>query len=122
MARKQQDQRLPLIEDVMSRIPSEVIAALNGEQLGKLRAAIAETRPWREHSINIRLSLPLFSRRLFITLVGGIDQRNAERRAADRVAHPLGTPTNLTFLSLLAIGLYALAGVVAFLAALAFRG
>lgn len=106
----------------MSRVPSEVIAALSGEQLGKLRSAIAEARPWREHSINIRFTLPLVSRRVFVTLVGGVDQRNPGRRVQDRAAHPLGTRTNLTFLSLLAIGLYALAGIVAFLAALAIRG
>jgi len=117
-----QDRQSAQVEEVIARVPPEVLAALNDEQVATLAAAIAETRPWRQHPINIRLTLPWFSRRLFITLIGGVDRRNSERRARDRQAHPLSTRSNVIFLSIVAVGLYAIAGVIAFLAALAIRG
>ena len=110
------------VEEVMSRIPAEVTDALDEAQLERLREAIAEARPWREHPVNIRVTLPLFARRMFITLIGGTDQRAPERRAQDRARHPLATGPNLVFMGVAVVGLYAIAGLIALLAAAAVRG
>lgn len=69
-------------------------------------------RPWNsDHPINIRLSLPLFFRRYYVTLVAGQERRNLMRRTEERRKHPLGTTGNiLAFIAL---------GTVAGLAALA---
>ena len=52
------------------------------------------------HPVNIRLSLPFFGRRIYLTLVAGQERRPPERLAADRSKHPLATRANITFLSL----------------------
>jgi len=111
-----------LVDDVMSRVPPEVTQALSAGQVEKLRAAIAQARPWRRHPIDIRLTLPLFSRRLFVTLVAGADRRNPERRVQDRVTHPLTTVPNLVFIGVGVVALYAIAGMVALMIATAVRG
>jgi len=110
------------VDDVMSRVPADILASLNDDQVGRLRAVIAEARPWREHPINIRLSLSLFARRLFITLIGGIDRRGPTRRSQDRSMHPIATGPNAIFLGVVVVVLYAIAGLVALLVAAAVRG
>ncbi len=57
----------------------------------------------RHHPINIRLSLPLPGRRLFVTVVAGADKRRPDRRRRDRPLHPLLTPGNVGFLLLAAV-------------------
>lgn len=58
------------------------------------------------HPINIRLSLPLGSRRYYLTLVGGRERRNPARRAEDRQRYPLRTAANLVFFLGLAVTVY----------------
>jgi hypothetical protein len=106
----------------MSRVPEDVTAALTEAQIEQLRAAIGQARPWREHPVDIRVTVPLFARRLFVTLVGGAERRNPERRALDRAAHPLSTLPNLIFLGVGVVALYAIAGLVALVIASAVRG
>jgi hypothetical protein len=117
-----QVEQTALVENVMSRVPDDILQALSEDQVARLRAAIAETRHWRKHPIDIRLSLPLFTRRLFLTLVGGIDARGADRRAKERTMHPVATRPNVIFLGIAIVVLYALAGLVALMLAAALRG
>ncbi len=76
-------------------------------------------RNWgSEHPVNIRLSIPLPFRRCYLTIVGGAERRDPERRAAERQRHPLATLGNTVFLVCagLVIGLAGLAGIQMFLA------
>ncbi len=64
---------------------------------GALEAPRAE-RWGNHHPVNIRLSIPLFTRRYYLTVIGGAEQRSAERLAEEREKHPLATTANMIFL------------------------
>lgn len=61
---------------------------------------------WRRHPVDIRLSLPMLGKRMFLTLVGGIEKRGPERLKEDRVRYPLKTRSNIMFFVGLAVVLY----------------
>lgn len=105
-----------------ARIPAEVSAALSEGQLSALAEAIGEPRPWRRQPVDIRITFPFFSRRVFITLVAGSDKRNPTRRRQDRETHPVRTASNMLFLGTAVVALYAVAGIIALLVAAAVRG
>jgi hypothetical protein len=50
------------------------------------------------HPVNIRLSVPFFTRRYYLTIIGGEEQRSTERLAEEREKHPLTTTANMIFL------------------------
>ncbi len=51
----------------------------------------------RHHHVDIRLSVPFFGRRFYLTIVSGGEKRNDERRAHDRHHYPLRTAANVFF-------------------------
>lgn len=56
-------------------------------------------RDWTsEHPLNIRMSIPLFFGRYYVTVVAGKERRARARLALDRRQHPLDTPSNVVFL------------------------
>jgi hypothetical protein len=110
------------IDDVVSRIPASVRETFSEIQLEAVRTAVGEKRPWRKHPIDIRVTLPLGSYGAFMTLVAGADRRNPDRRAKDRAMHPVRTASNMLFIGTAVVVLYAIAGVIALLAAIAVRG
>lgn len=78
---------------------------------------INETNPQTKggvipHPINIRISLPFFGRRFFLTILGGSEKRSRERLAVERLSHPLKTASNILFITGFALIFY----VVAFVA------
>ncbi len=64
---------------------------------GALEAPRAE-RWGNHHPVHIRLSIPLFARRYYVTVVAGKEQRSTERLADEREKHPLTTTGNMIFL------------------------
>jgi hypothetical protein len=50
------------------------------------------------HPVNIRFSLPLPHRRIYITVVSGTEKRAPDRRQVDRDEHPLLTFGNFLFI------------------------
>ena len=57
-------------------------------------------REWSvDHSLNIRISIPLGIGRYYITLVAGKERRARARLAVDRRQNPLDTPGNVMFLA-----------------------
>jgi uncharacterized membrane protein YidH (DUF202 family) len=68
----------------MRRVPDEVRAALTVEQLQAIRQAVFDSRPGQNHSIDIRVTLPLFFVRYYLILQSGRDRRSATRNAEDR--------------------------------------
>ena len=82
--------------------PSIVEAKDSFEKIGEPGIAHRKASggtPWEsDHSINIRLSIPLFFRRYYVTIVAGQEHRSPERRTAERQKHPLITVGNITAL------------------------
>ncbi|MEM8951066.1 MAG: hypothetical protein AAGA21_20060 [Pseudomonadota bacterium] len=57
-------------------------------------------REWSsDHSLNIRVSIPLGIGRYYVTLVAGKERRARARLSLDRRQNPLDTPANVAFLA-----------------------
>ncbi len=94
--------------DLLSRLPKDVMDSFTPEQRAALWNA-AHQPSWRRYPVNIRLSLPWFGQRGFLTVVAGADRRNAERVMRERLMHPLRTAGNIMFLAGIVLLLHALA-------------
>jgi hypothetical protein len=84
-------------DNPLSKLPPALVDALDPEQRAALYAAINPVT-WRRFPINIRLTFPLFTRRYFVTMVGGEERRTGERWRRDRALHPIRTFGNLLFI------------------------
>ena len=85
------------LADQLEKVPQAVAETFTSEQLAALRNAV-KPFTWRKHPINIRITLPFFGRRFFLTLVGGLEHRGSDRIVRERTANPLGTPSNILFM------------------------
>ena len=90
------------------RLPPEVLDSLDDTQRAALERAVTE-QAWRRHTIDMRMSLPLFGRRFYLTMVGGQEKRDAGRRKAERNRYPLRTVANVFFFLGIATVFYAAA-------------
>ena len=85
-------------------MPEDVANSLTEIQLATLEHALESGR-WRNHPLDIRLSIPVFRKRFYLVLVGGPEQRSRERRKLARAGR-LRTMADVVvfavFLSLLA--------------------
>ena len=100
---------------LFKRLPPWTMDTLTNDQKAAIHAAITDPS-WQRHVVNIRLSLPFFKQRYYITVFGGAEKRDADRRATERHAYPLRTLANVFFVIGAATVFYAIA-----LIALAFQ-
>ena len=49
------------------------------------------------HPVSIRLNIPFFTRRYYLTVIAGKEQRSTERLAEEREKQPLTTTANMIF-------------------------
>ncbi len=102
-------------ERLLRAIDPVVRGSLSAEQEAAIRNA-ARQDTWKEHPVDIRLSLPSPFGRLYLTLVAGRERRSNARLVVERARHPLGGLGNL--IAIAGIGaIVALAGVAIFLLA-----
>ncbi len=96
---------------LFARLPDWVIDTLSNDQKEAIHQAATDPS-WTSPPINIRFSVPLFTRRYFLTLVGGEEKRSLDRRSRERNRYPMRTAANIFFfIGLAAIGyIVALAG------------
>ena len=100
---------------LFKRLPPWVMDTLTNDQKAAIHDAVTDPS-WQRHVVNIRVSLPFFKQRFYITVVGGEEKRDAERRASERHRYPLRTLANVFFFIGAATVFYAIA-----LIALAFQ-
>ena len=81
---------------LFARLPPWVIDTLTSEQKEAIHEAASDPA-WDRPPVNIRISVPFFTRRYFFTIVGGEEKRSLERRAHDRNRYPLRTVANIFF-------------------------
>lgn len=105
------DQGIPLLE----RLPQAIRASFTPEQEEALSAFVAPA-PAITHPVDLRLTIPVPGRPMFVSVLAGPERRSKTRRSLERKRHPLRTLGNLVFLGSGLIGIYVL-GLVAFLAA-----
>lgn len=79
----------------LARIPRDIAHSFSDAQLAAIAAAFG-TRRWRDHPIDIRLTIPLVGRAYYLVVLAG-GERRSRRRRAERIAHPLVTLGNAIF-------------------------
>lgn len=83
----------PFLEDFFRRIPRDVAANFTDDQLLAIRMAFGG-RERGVHAVDIRLSLPLPFKRMYLVLLVGSERRTMARRRQDRDRRPLATAGN----------------------------
>lgn len=61
------------------------------------------------HPVDLRLTLPMPGRPVFLSLVAGREKRSVDRRAVERKQHPLHTLGNIVFMISSLVGFYVIA-------------
>ena len=86
----------PFLEDFFQKIPREVAASFSDDQLLAIRMAFG-ARQRGAHIVDVRMSLPLPFKRLYMVLLLGSERRTVARRQLDRSKTPLATASNILF-------------------------
>lgn len=96
----------------LSHVPAHIKDSLDDEQLTALADIAAAMRAaWaNRHRVDIRMSVPLFFSRYYITVLSGPDGRNVGRRGEDGVNTGFRRLANVLFIGLVAAGFYTVAG------------
>ena len=94
-------------DSLFARLPAWVTTTLTAEQKEAIRKAVCDPA-LRHPPVNIRLSLPVFGRRYFLTVIGGTERRSPERRAQEKRRYPVRTVSNFVFFLFLGALIYAL--------------
>ncbi len=94
-------------DSLFARLPPRVMDTLTVEQRDAIHQAGCDPS-LRHPPVNIRFSLPAFGRRYFVTIIGGVERRDAQRRAQERTRHPLRTIANFLFFLFLGALIYVL--------------
>ncbi len=95
---------------LLARLPPNIADSLTDTQKDAIAEASGDAS-WRSHAVNIRISVPIFDRRFYFTVVGGEEKRDPERRVIDRERHPLRTLANVFFMVAVACLFYIAAAV-----------
>lgn len=104
----------PFFAQFFGRIPGDVAESFDEAQLDAVKMAFG-ARSRGSHPIDIRMSIPLLTRRFYFVFLAGGEHRPAERLALERALRPIWNFANaviivsfvLMFLVALAGGLYA---------------
>lgn len=93
------DESIGRVGDVnwlFQRLPPWVVDTLSTDQKEAIHRAVTDS-DGHKPPVNIRFTLPWFSRRFFITVVAGEEMRGIERRVRERHRYPLRTVANIFF-------------------------
>ncbi len=80
-------------------MPEEVASSFTDLQLEMIEHAL-EGGNWRDHPVDVRLSIPVFWRRFYFVLLAGPERRSAERRIYDRARRPVRVIADMILLAL----------------------
>ncbi len=94
--------------DALADLPESLRASLSEEQRRGLDEAL-NSRPWRRHAVNLRVSIPVPGGPFYVTLVADRERRDPGRRAQERTRHPWRTAGNLVFVLGVLVLVYGLA-------------
>ena len=86
----------PFFHDFFSRIPRDTWSSFSEEQLMAIKRAFG-ARYRGSHMVDLRVSLPIPFRRMYMVLLVGGEKRTRRRRAHDRRSQPVVTFGNLLF-------------------------
>jgi hypothetical protein len=113
----EQSRPQPVLDEFLSKMPPNVTATFTAKQLSAMENAL-ENRQWRQHPVDLRLSLPLFWKQFYVVLVAGEERRSGDRLRKSQTLHPIWTPGNILVLTTTVVtGLLALSAIVLLLRA-----
>lgn len=92
---------------MFARLPADIFESLTKQQKQALHEAV--TGSSEGPPVNIRLSIPFFSRRFYLTVLSGTEKRSGDRRRHERSRYPLRTVANFFFAIGFAVAFYAIA-------------
>jgi len=97
----------------IDKIDKKILATMSEEQINAVRDALIAAESDQKHSIDLRLSIPLYFARFYLILIGGRDRR---RRTvlAESLRHSTGNSTAGRVFSVL--GLLGILGIGAIIA------
>ncbi len=72
----------------LESMPEEVASSFTELQLETIEHAL-EGGKWRDHPVDVRLSIPVLWRRFYFVLLAGSERRSAERRKYERARRPV---------------------------------
>ncbi len=78
----------------LESMPEEVASSFTELQLEMIEHAL-EGGKWRDHPVDVRLSIPVLRRRFYFVLLAGPEQRSAERRISERARRPLRSVSDM---------------------------
>ena len=87
-----------LLEAILSRMSKSERLAFNESQIESLKQACAKLR-WKDHPVDIRMSIPLLIARYYVVFLAGREQRGAARRRDERERHPFWRWGNVIFVA-----------------------
>ncbi len=80
-------------------MPEEVASSFTELQLETIEHAL-EGGKWRDHPVDVRLSIPFLWRRFYFVLLAGPERRSAERRKYERARRPVRVIADMILLAL----------------------
>ena len=86
-----------LFKALLENLPPSQRDAFSPEQRAALRDA-ADRCNWSGHATDIRLSIPLVSKRYYLVLLAGEEKRSRDRLRRERKERPVATLGNIAFL------------------------
>ena len=81
---------------LFARLPPWVIDTMTNEQKEAIHTAVLDSAQ-APPPVNIRMTLPFFSHRYYVTILGGEEKRSPGRIAHERHRYPLRTIANVFF-------------------------
>ncbi len=73
----------PVLERLLKRMPSDVVASFTPSQFEALRAA-CHSETARKHAVDLRFTLPFPRRSFYLVMLAGRERRSAKRLREDR--------------------------------------
>ncbi len=86
-----------LFTTLFNQLPQRLRESFSAEQKAALREAAVRCT-WGKHPTDVRLTIPLFSKRYYVVLLAGEERRSRERIRAERRQRPLATGGNIALL------------------------
>ncbi len=83
----------------LESMPEEVASSFTELQLEMIEHVL-EGNKWRDHPVDVRLSIPFFWRRFYFVLLAGPERRSAERRKFERARRPVRVIADIILLAL----------------------
>lgn len=82
----------------LESMPEEVASSFTELQLEMIEHAL-EGAKWRDHPVDVRLSIPVLWRRFYFVLLAGPERRTAERRKYERARRPVRVIADMILLA-----------------------